>query len=97
MIWFWLNTWKSLLSAEKIIPLDQRSQFYGLFTAVKISLVVYFFFSLSLSNQTSRLLWFLFALGTICFNIAKDTYSVEIDPVHSVNLKSQKQPIFSIK
>jgi hypothetical protein len=70
MIWLWAAAWANLMTASERLAHDGLSDLSALVFSVQSSVVIYFFFSLTLSNESSRLLWLVFALSAVCFRLA---------------------------
>jgi O-antigen ligase len=87
MLWLWLTTWRSLYSAYAHAKTSLNDKHLSLISAVQLSAMLYFFFSLSLATESSRPLWLLFALGGICFELVKEKQVEQTK--HSKNLAQQ--------
>jgi O-antigen ligase len=72
MLWLWISTWQGLTHAVERAReyLDEKSA--ELFSTLQLSMIIYLFFSLSLSTEMSRPQWFVFALGSIGWSIVRE-------------------------
>jgi len=65
MVWIWAVSWRSLSKARRGAMTLGEARLASLLSALRLSLVVYFLFSLTVSNDHVRTLWLMFALAEI--------------------------------
>ena len=66
MVWIWAVAWRSLSKAQEGATMLQDEELPSLIPAIRVSVIVCLLFSLSLSNQTTRTVWLMFALAESC-------------------------------
>jgi hypothetical protein len=65
MVWIWVVSWRSLSRARRDASMLGDMDLLSLVSALQLSFVVYFVFSLTVSNDHIRTLWLIFALAEI--------------------------------
>ena len=95
MVWIWVVAWRRLAAAHQRAQASNTSDLFLLIRAVRLSLTVYLLYSLSMSSQSERLLWFTFALSGVCYNLAHKKTLSPTSNISTWNRNSSKKKPYS--
>jgi O-antigen ligase len=83
MAWLWGTAWICLSRAYKEALLQQNGNLPSLINAIRVGLIVYLYFSLTLSTHKTRLMWLVLALGTVSYQVVRGTSADKVTEIHS--------------
>lgn len=71
LIWLWCFSWITLSNVKRRCVVLNANSLSDIVSMLRLSFILYLFFSLSLSNESSRTLWVLFSLVAIVDQLTK--------------------------
>jgi O-antigen ligase len=77
MIWLWVVVWRHLSEASRLAAALSNNRVTSLVSAMRVSALMYLFFSMSLSTHQTRMMWLVLALGAACYRMVNEMYRVD--------------------
>lgn len=89
MAWIWVVSWQNLSKARRGAVMLGEARLASLMSALRLSLVVYFLFSLSVSNDHVRTLWLMFALAEIGYRLVEHSLTSDPNPTPPTRIRGR--------